>query len=371
MDNELTVSDNVQKRIRDVCENAGVPYCDVLCRRQNEKFFRYMYGENVTGKEQLQMYSCSKPVTAVAAMLLLERGLIHLEDAAEKYLPQLSECFLVDRFGQKVAPKTKMTLRHLLTMSAGFTYDVKTEPIRKMQANNENADLKDFISAFVKSPLSFEPGSRFQYGLCYDVLAAIIEVVAKMKFSEFVKENIFCPLGMKNSFFDNRKSDVYKMYKADKNGAITRIDNDNFLVLTERYESGGAGLVSTVEDYSEFADFLARGGVNADGKRIIDEKYIRLLASEQINDIAVENTFTCVQGKDYDYGFGVRVRKKATEWGLPRGEYGWDGAAGSYLMVDPVNKISVVIGMNVMEWPYVFTGKHLEIVRAIYERYIL
>ena len=172
----------------------GVPYCDVLCSKENDEIFRYAYGTNVTGEEHLQMYSCSKPITAIAAMMLLERGLLHLNDEAEKYLPVLSECFLLNESGQKVSPKKKITIRHLLTMTAGFTYDVDTEPIKKLQRDNPLADLRKFISAFVQSPLAFEPGAKFQYSLCYDVLAGVIEGAAEKKFSEFVRDNIFSRL---------------------------------------------------------------------------------------------------------------------------------------------------------------------------------
>ena len=98
---------------------------------------------------------------------------------------------------------------------------------------------------------------------------------------------------------------------------------------------------------------------------------MQALATEQVKNISVQNTFTCVQGEDYGYGLGVRVRQSPTAWGLPVGEFGWDGAAGSYVMVDPERKISVFIGMHVRNWPEVFTGKHLEIVEAIYKEFFV
>lgn len=203
----------------------GVPYCDVLCSKENDEIFRYAYGTNVTGEEHLQMYSCSKPITAIAAMMLLERGLLHLNDEAEKYLPELSGCFLLNESGQKISPKKKITIRHLLTMTAGFTYDVDTEPIKKLQRDNPLADLRKFISAFVQSPLAFESGAEFQYGLSYDVLAGVIEVAAEKKFSEFLKDNIFQPLEMDNSSFDNRKTNFPQMYQVEENGKIFLVDS--------------------------------------------------------------------------------------------------------------------------------------------------
>ena len=252
--------EETRKRIREICDFVGVPYCDVLCSKGNGEVFRCIYGENATGKEYLRMYSCSKPVTAIAAMILAERGLLHFDDEAEKYIPELSGAFLINGSGQKVFPRKKITVRHLLTMTAGFSYDVNTVPIRKLQKDNPFASLKDFIPTFVQSPLSFEPGEKFRYGLCYDVLAGVIEAAAEKKFSEFVKENIFQPLEMDDSYFDNRIASCSEMYQAEENGKISLADAKNHLILSQNYESGGAGLISTVEDYAKFARFLARGG---------------------------------------------------------------------------------------------------------------
>ncbi len=360
----------LEKSIEKICVEQGVPYMDVICYQADEKIFEYTFGKEEKGNEYLQMYSCSKPITALATMILIERGQLCLDDAVEKYLPEISNAFLLNETGEQVAPKNKMSVRHLLTMTAGFTYNLQTEPIREAIRKNKNAKLRDFISAFVATRLSFEPGKKFQYSLCHDVLAAVIEVVSGKSFSSFVQETIFAPLGMCNSFFDNRDCPLSKMYVVDNNGQVCLTDNINSLLLTNDYESGGAGLVCTIEDYSIFAKMLANGGLSSTGKRIVDEKILREMASEQIGQLNIENQFTCVQGSDYGYGFGVRVRKVATDWGLPQGEFGWDGAAGSYLMIDPINKVSIVIGMNVRNWPRIF-DKHLEIVKLIYKKFLV
>ena len=99
--------------------------------------------------------------------------------------------------------------------------------------------------------------------------------------------------------------------------------------------------------------------------RLLKEGTVELLRQETIASLGVDNSLTCVQGDEYGYGLGVRVRKKTTEWGLPIGEFGWDGAAGTYIMVDPINKISVVIGMHLRGWPNVFRGEHLRLVQCV------
>ena len=172
---------------------------------------------------------------------------------------------------------------------------------------------------------------------------------------------------MQNSRFDNKEEGVEDIYFAMTDGTVEKVEEGKILIPVPKYESGGAGLVSTVEDYIRFADALACGGVALNGYSLLSLENIRELASEQVKNISVKNTFTCIQGEDYGYGLGVRVRQTPTERGLPIGEFGWDGAAGSYVMIDAEQESSIFMGMHVREWPIVFSGKHLEIVEEIYK----
>ena len=363
--------ENLKEFIEKIRKETGVPYLDVICYQSHKEIFRYISGENATGKEQLYMYSCSKPITVVSALRLVDDGKISLDDKVSLYLPEIKNAFIIDAFGNKRYVGEEMTLRHLFTMTAGFTYNLSTQPILQLVNDSKGkAVLRDFIAEFVATPLSFAPGTRFQYSICHDVLAAVVEVVTKKKFSEYVKEIVFDPLNMPFSRFDNGEKDVADIYNVDENEAISLCNSEGkILIPSAEYESGGAGLVSTVEDYIRFADTLACGGMTKDGYLLLGTDMLRALATEQIGKISVHNMFTCVQGDDYGYGLGVRVRQKPLDWGLPFGEYGWDGAAGSYVMIDPKNKISVFIGMHLRNWPKVFRGKHLQIVEKIYNEY--
>ena len=353
-------------------EETNVPYLDVICYQKHKEIFRYCSGEKVTGKEQLYMYSCGKPITVVAALRLIEAGKLSLDDKVYEFLPEIKNAFIVDDNKEKYVVGGQITIRHLFTMTAGFTYDLWTKPIVELvEKSNGQATLRDFISRFVETPLSFMPGERFQYSLCHDVLAAVVEVVTKKKFSEYVKEVVFEPLQMNRSRFDNGESNMPDMYMAYENGVVEKINEGKLLIPTPAYESGGAGLVSTVEDYICFADALACDGVAANGYQVLRKETLQQLVLGHLKEISVNNGFTCIQGEDYGYGLGVRVRQKTTDWGLSKGEFGWDGAAGSYVMVDPKKKISVFIGMHLRNWPAVFVGKHLEIVEKIYREFCL
>ena len=346
---------NTQECIESIKKETGISYIDVVCYQDHKEIFRY--GSGSSGKEQLLMYSCGKPITVTAALRLIEQGLLGLDDPVCRYLPEVKNAFILDEKGGKRVVGELMTIRHLFTMSAGLTYNLNTPPIQKLiKESNGQAKLRDFISAFIQTPLVFTPGKRFFYSLCHDVLAAVVEEVAKMSFSQFVKEQIFTPLHMSHSYFDNSEPPTAQMYTAFKDGRIEETNEGKILLPTPVYESGGGGLSSTVEDYIRFADALACGGEAANGYRVLNDETVRLLRTTQMPYEGDENGFTCAQGEEYGYGLGVRVRQNDTPWGLAKGEFGWDGAAGSYALIDPARRISVFIGMHLRNWPFNFKG---------------
>jgi CubicO group peptidase (beta-lactamase class C family) len=347
-----------------------IPYIDIIVKKEHKTLFRYMQGTNYepTGKELLCMYSCTKPLTAVCATRLIEEGKISPEDEVEKYLPSYKNVFLLDKDGQKVKPKNKMKIKHLLTMTSGLNYALNTQPILDtIKQTNATADTKQMADAFIKMPLEFEPGAQYMYSLSLDVMGAVIEVVSGMKLSEYMNKVIFAPLKMNNSGFDEKVLSALKPTVSYGNGEYVPKDLFYDFKFSPNYDGGGAGLISTVEDYSAFADALACDGVSESGYKVLGKDALDVMASEQISDIAVNNNFTCIQGDQYGYGYGVRVRKVALDCGVPVGEFGWDGAAGSYMLVDRKNNISVTMGMNLLNWPEIFGGEHLKIVQLIYE----
>ncbi|MBE6956774.1 MAG: beta-lactamase family protein [Ruminococcaceae bacterium] len=353
-------------------DQMDLPYLEVLAfQGTRQVFHKTIKPADCDGRDKLLMFSCTKPVTAVCAMQLVERGVISLEDKLVDYVPAFAESYFVDENGQKQVVGGDITLRHLLTMSAGLDYNLMRKPeVLELLQRCPDANTEQMVDAIAKSPLKFRPGERFLYSLCHDVLARVIEVVSGTKFSEYVKENVFVPLGMRDSGFRMDDPDrMLPLFTGEKGFVEPKECNNTYLVPTTEYDSGGAGMISTAADYAMFAVALANGGVGANGNRIISRESIDRMHQVEIsvNDLKCE--FTCVQGKDYSYGLGVRTRTRPTEWGLSVGEFGWDGAAGSYLMVDPVRNISVVIGMHLAGWTAMFMDKHLELVKQIYEEF--
>ena len=354
------------ERLRD---ELGLPYIDVYCKRGYDQLLRYTSGDGCTGRERLFMFSCGKVAVVSLGLRLIEENRMSLDDRVADYLPEIANAFVMEE-GEKHRVGDKMTVRHLFTMTAGFSYDVTTTPITSLQARKPDGTLRDFISAFVEYPLSFQPGKKYQYSLCHDVLAAVIEVASGKKFSEYAADTLFRPLEMADSNFCNDTEGVARLYVADVDGTIREIERKNHLSLGQRYESGGAGLVSSVEDYMKFAQTLAMGGVGENGYRLLSEQSVKALRTCAVDRADTDCGFTCVQGDEYGYGLGVRVRTVPTPFGLGVGEFGWDGAAGSYLMIDPERRVSVFIGMHTRGWPNIFKNKHLEIVESIYKEYL-
>ena len=139
----------------------------------------------------------------------------------------------------------------------------------------------------------------------------------------------------------------------------------NDLLLSDSYISGGAGMVTTLTDYAKLIKALANGGVGENGHRVLSQDTIKAISSPVLSHSFVMADFNW-QGDDYGYGLGVRVREKDTDWGLQKGEFGWDGAAGSFWLVDPQRNVSIVLGMNILSWERKHMGIHMQIVEMIY-----
>lgn len=336
----------------------------------NQEVFAYQSGyENYEKKIKMgsdrlfNVFSCSKPITVVAALQLYERGFFLLDDPLYDFLPEYKEMHVRDENGSTRKCNTPITLRHLFTMSSGLpmlTPNHKTvEEARKI--TDGKADTLTVIKKLAENELAFEPGERWQYGISHDVLAAVVEVISGKKFRDYVADNIFAPLEMKESYYHNEKviGRVAEMYKyqinsdadlaklqstaQDKNeGKLINVGKSVPYVFGTEYDSGGAGVTTSVSDYSKFASALANGGVGMNGEQIISSGTIELLRTNQLDEKRLK-CITWSQLRGYGYGLGVRTMMNKAESGSTGsvGEFGWGGAAGATLLVDPDLKLSM------------------------------
>ena len=296
------------------------------------------------------IYSTTKLFTCTAAMRLIEERKLDLNAPVSDYLPEFGTLTWKDADGIVRPVQTTLLVRNLMNMTGGLDYDL-TRPALLKAMQDENAPTRTLVAAMAKDPLCFEPGAHFMYSLCHDVLGAVIEAASGKRLSDYLRETIIDPLGMRNTTFHptqvqlSRLSTQYE--HVDMHGNRKPIHQDNRYRLSKAYDSGGAGLLSTVDDYILLAAALSCGGMGANGYRVLKPDSVRLMASDQLNAVQYKDFLTSGNAKGYSYGLGVRVLVESLHNGVPLGEFGWDGAAGAYALVDPVNRIAMFYAQQV------------------------
>jgi CubicO group peptidase (beta-lactamase class C family) len=298
-----------------------------------------------------QIYSMSKAVTSVAAMMLVEEGKLSLDDSVSKYIHSFADAKVgVDtsdeagKYPLKLEPlKRPITIRDLLRHTSGITYGFYGETqVQKLYANPllyagdfDNADFADRIAVL---PLADQPATRWNYSHSTDVLGRVVEVVSGQTLYHFEKQRLFDPLGMSDTaYFVSDKAKwplIARGFLVDR----FRVAGIWDPTMSRRWESGGAGLVSTTGDYARFLQMLLNGG-ELDGKRYLKRETVALMTSDQIGpETGIIHDPFYFPGPTSGFGLGFAIRTSPppnTNW--PLGEYRWDGAGGSFYFVDPVD----------------------------------
>lgn len=333
-------------------ERFGIRGGDLIVNKDGKTVYRHQFGFSdkectrpVQGNEIYRIYSCSKVMTCTAVMKLVSEGKLDLYGNLSDYIPEYKEMY-IKKGEEKVKANNPIRIIDLLQMAAGFTYDCGNPVIVDYRNKTDGrADTLGTVKEMAKLLLAFEPGTAFCYSLCHDILGAVIEVVSGKKLGEYMKENFFNPLGMletdyKYTFGSEDRHFWRQSYNAQTNSTTDVSADTNWFELGSEYESGGAGVITTVDDYIKFSQMLCDGGVTKDGKRLIALDGIDLMR-KTYNDSQSAFTMT-----DYKYALGVRTHvsneNNFSKSGLY--EFGWDGAFGAYTEIDIENGIAVYFG---------------------------
>lgn len=348
----------------DTLETLGIPDFKVIVKKDHQTLFSEKRGQHA--EKRFFLYSCSKVLTVTAAMQLVEKGVLSLDAPVSRYLPAFGNAYLMED-GKKRPPRTQMTLRHLFTMSAGLDYDFRKAPVMAAR-KDPKATTVSVAESFVADPLCFDPGDRFQYSLCHDVLGAMIEKVTGMTFAAYMEQHIFRPLGMKDTSFLFEEKEMAPQFQFDSlTRTYAKIPTECEYMLCDNYYSGGAGIVSTAEDLALFTDALACGGTGSSGAFLLKPETIDLIRTEQLTALVKDPAFGCSAGPGYGYALGVRTLiDRSQGQKSPLGEFGWDGAAGCYEMIDPENHLSIAFVMQVKGWNPINSFLHAPIRDAVY-----
>ncbi|NQV45651.1 MAG: beta-lactamase family protein [Rhodospirillales bacterium] len=310
-----------------------------------------------------RIFSMTKIITSVAAMMLYEEGHFQLDDPLSAYIPAFKDMQVWaggTAESMKMVPTlTPITIKHVMTHTAGFTYAFNdpTAPIESLyEARNLDFDpkgsvLSQWVEELAAVPLMFQPGERWNYSVATDVLGHLVEVISGQDLNTFFSERIFKPLNMADTSFAvsesalRRLASFYKYKAGDRMSVIETAETSTFRPPIERYQGGG-GLVSTASDYLRFLEMMRNGGI-FDDARLLGPKTIQFMTANHLpGDLASmgqlrfgESSF---EGVGFGLGVAVMLDPAKAQVLCSAGEYNWGGAASTACWVDPREEISAV-----------------------------
>lgn len=317
-------------------------------------------GQPMTADSIFRLYSMSKPVTSVAAMMLVDDGRLKLDDPLSKYIPAFADVKVAvakpvedGKSALVTEPLARaITIEDLFRHTSGITYGFYGDgPVRKLYANSDlfdgDFDNAQFVERLAMLPLAEQPETLWDYGHSTDVLGRVVEVVSGKSLFQFEKERLLDPLAMTETAFDvtdaARRGRVAQFLPAD---CFTRpIAGIVDPVLPRRWQSGGAGMVGTIGDYAHFAQMLLNGG-SLDGKRYLKPDTLALMTSDHIGpQTRIARDQFDFPGGDSGFGLGFAIRTIANP-PLPSGEYRWDGVGGTFFFIDPKDDMFTIVMMQ-------------------------
>jgi CubicO group peptidase (beta-lactamase class C family) len=344
----------VDRYLAELVDGKVLPGAVTLVARHGKVIHRSAYGykdlasgEALTQDTIFRIYSMTKPVTAVAMMILYDQNLWSPDDPIARHLPE----FAAVKAPDGKAPDHAPTMRELMTHTAGFGYGIGPGPHDATDQAYIDAgvwqadDLADMTRRIASTPLAYQPGTRWRYSLSMDLQGAVIERLSSQSLPDFMRSNIFQPLGMIDTDFFvpdeklSRLATVYHMYGVTE---LVVLDHPGFIRdprAIPKLPSGGGGLFSTVDDYARFAQMLLNRG-ELGRVRIVSAASVEMMTANHLSDDLLNGGFVAGVHRmrpGYGYGFNGAVFHDPAKAGSPvgRGAYQWDGAAGTWFWIDP------------------------------------
>ena len=341
------VKENIEKRLSEDISSGRVGGASVLVKQNGEVIYKNVFGRAsehspITEDSMFRLASMTKPSTAVAIMRQVEKGLVSLDDDLDRFIPRYGEMDIavMENNEPKIIKKAenKIKILHLLSHSSGVGCGAVGDYLNIHANRNAEIDLKGVSEEYASKPLTFEPYTAQAYSprVGFDLLARVVEITSGMPYDEFLKKELFEPLEMCDTTFRptaEQWSRTVTMHRFD--GGVVSFepvdDQHIFGGLPLEYFCGGAGLVSSVADYEKFAEMLLNDGIGANGARILSKDSVDLLRTPSIPE--------SIMPGNQRWGLGMRVITAPSYGRLPVGCFGWSGAYGAHVWVDPENKI--------------------------------
>jgi methyl acetate hydrolase len=308
--------------------------------------------------------SMTKPITSVGVMQLVESGRVKLDEPAATYLPELSQVQVLEEFDASTGkaklrpPNALPTVRQLLSHTSGFAYEFFDPQLHGYAATGAVPSARQGDDGFLKAPLLFDPGSRWEYGISTDWLGKLVEKVSGQTLEDYFRQHIFQPLGMTDTFFNvppEKQARVVAVHQRQEDGSFLEPPPQPFKSV--QFFSGGGGLYSTASDYLKFERMLLGGGKLGD-KRILQSETVAQMSRNQIGDLMLVELRSQIPqfakdpiripGSLDKFGLGFAINTKPVEGGRSQGSLAWAGIYNTFFWIDPARKNCAVIMMQLL-----------------------
>ncbi len=354
------------------CEEGNFASVEWLVMRDGRQWLRGqagmadpLSGKALPEKPVYRIYSMTKPVISALAMMLVEEGVLHLYDPVAKWLPAFHRPDIIAEDGTRTKARNTMLLEHLMSHTSGLSYGFLRkcragEEYRKTNLRKSAGPLEDMVNTIASLPLAFEPGTQWRYSVATDVLARIVEVALGMPVQQAVRERILDPLGLEDTgysvkpaarerilpMFGNGNLDELMVYAAGKQQLTPADVSATYPENDPSFGRGGYGLFSTIDDYRIIAEFLASGRTPS-GEPLLGRKTLELMWTNRLPPHMLPLRYDDILMPAFGFSLAGRVMlDPGKAWGLTSvGEHGWSGAASTWFMVDPREKL-VAIAMT-------------------------
>ena len=351
-------------------ESRAMPGIVALAATDRGTLYEGAFGTREIGKQApmaldtvVWIASMTKAITTTAAMQLVERGKLSLDRPATEVVPELARAQVLDGFDaagkpRLRAPKRAITLKHLLTHTAGFAYEIWRPEIAKYQEVTGTPGITTCTNAALTTPLLFDPGDRWEYGINIDWAGKMVEAVAGQKLDRYFQDHILGPLGMKDTAFalgPSQRARLSAVHQRDDKGALVPIEFA--LPETPEFLMGGGGLYGTAPDYLAFAQMLMRGGTH-NGAQVLRRETVDLMAQNHIGALEIGPIKTVMPALSHDvellpgvtkkWGLSFLINMQPLPTGRSAGSLAWAGLANTYFWIDRTKQVCGVFASQVL-----------------------
>jgi CubicO group peptidase (beta-lactamase class C family) len=362
-------SRQIDELLRKAVEEQRLPGVVAMVAQGDAVVYQGAFGKESTAKgvpmatdSIFRIASMTKPVTSVAVMQLVERGRVKLDEPAGTYLPELAGVEVLEELdangkAKLRPPKTRVTVRELLTHTSGFGYEFFDERLSRYVAAGGVPSVRTGDGSFLRAPLVFDPGTKWEYGISTDWLGRLVETISGQSLEQYFRQNIFMPLGMGDSFFNvpaDKQGRVVTIHQRKDDGTLAENPPQEFKPL--RFLSGGGGLYSTAADYLKFTQMLLGGGKLVK-TRVLQAETVALMGHNQIGDLTLTEIKSLtpqfarnvpIPGALDKFGLGFAINTQPVNGGRAGGSMAWAGIYNTFFWIDPKRKTTAVLMMQLL-----------------------